>query len=136
MVPLARDLPRRDHYRFTATLVFARTEDGGRRGPVGSDYRVPCWFGLRTDDGNRLYNDCLFYFRDGGDTYEGPLDRLWVSPGGSCTADALVVYPEYVQPVAAVGARFVLWEGRDVAAGEIIEIFDPNREPLDPGSNS
>ena len=124
---LAPDLPRPDRFRVTAVLNFLTTDRGGRKTPVASDYRTPCWFGLRAEDGEAIYNDVFWYFRAGHDatTRDG---TLWVPPGGSCIADGLVAYPAYLRPVVRVGSTFDVWEGRTVATGAVEEVFDPGLE--------
>ena len=71
-----------------------------------------------------MYNDVFWYFREGGDTLVRD-GTVWVPPGGKCTADGLVAFPAYLRPLARPGLDFEVWEGRTVARGTVIEVYDP-----------
>lgn len=124
----AEGIPRADVFRVTVNLRFLATDQGGRKGPAASGYRPPCWFGSRDDNGEKIYSDAVLYFHEGRDAYRGDDGRLWVPPRGSCRADALVLYPQYVRPLAATGSPFEVWEGKTVGTGKVEEVVDPGPE--------
>jgi hypothetical protein len=109
-------------------MQFISTEQGGRQGPVASDHRPNCWFG-EYRDGARLYNDVFFYFLKGRDACEHR-GTLWVSPGGSCRADAFPVCASHLRTIASRGMTFDVCEGNRVVANATIEeIVDPAAAP-------
>ncbi len=119
--------PPDDRFHLIVSVDFFRTEEGGRKTPVTSDYRPNCWFGERRD-GQRLYHDFRLYFRPGDGAFEDK-DKLWVSPGGSCHAVAFPFHPSYVRPLAYAGMTFDISEGhRVVARATVDDIFDPGPE--------
>lgn len=115
-----------DWFRIEADLYVLTTDEGGRRGPITSDYRPNCWFGLM-QDGQRLYSDCVVTILD-GETFERDGD-LWVNPGGRCRGSLRVVFPRYVREVLSIGQTFDVCEGhRVVARGTVLAVFDPGPE--------
>jgi hypothetical protein len=44
-----------------ANLRMKPTTEGGRSRPIASGYRCNCWFGARTDTGERSYNDAVIH---------------------------------------------------------------------------
>jgi hypothetical protein len=107
--------------RITVDLRFRTTEAGGRTGAISTDYRALAWFGEHRN-GNRLYHDVLFYFRDGHDAYRRA-GGLWMAPGGRCIADAIPVYPEYARELVAPGGSFEVSESHHVTAdATVVEV--------------
>ncbi len=90
-----------------ARIRFNRTEEGGRKGPTPATYLgIPFHF----EDG---FYDCRLLL-DG----IGPL-----SPGDEAVTPLKFLHPPGIVPRLEVGSKFKLWEGRDVADGEVTEIL-------------
>jgi translation elongation factor EF-Tu-like GTPase len=98
------------------------TEEGGRQGPVFDGYRGAISFGEMTDDGIPVVHDTVLAF-------EG-VDQ--VPPGGSATARAWVVAPEYLPDELGPGAEFTYVEGyRPVVRARVLDVLsDPTEFPV------
>jgi translation elongation factor EF-Tu-like GTPase len=95
---------------FVAKLVFRRTEEGGRKGPLKSGCHPQVKF-----DFSDMQTSTAQAFRD----------KDWVHPGETVIADMYMAGKAYFAGTLAVGMRFEVREGAIVTAiGEILEICD------------
>ena len=94
-----------------ARVRLRTTEAGGRKSPIPPIlYRCPVFF----DDQRREANDCAFFFNETGVTAE---------PGGPAVTVPIKFFVfELVAKKLHPGARFVLWEGKDIGEAEVIEV--------------
>ncbi len=98
-----------------ARVYFLTPEEGGRKGPIFSGYRPPFDFGLRSQSGEKIYNDCIVTLED----------RDQVFPGEESTIRIRPLHPELLQGVLRVGLHFSVTEGprRVVGRGIITELI-------------
>jgi translation elongation factor EF-Tu-like GTPase len=100
---------------IVAQVHWLPPEEGGRRSDIYSGYRPTCWFGLRTESGEKHYNDVHVYF----------YDRDSIPPGEDHTVRLEPLAPELVAEAAKVGLEFDVTEGRRVVGrGTIREIVE------------
>ncbi len=85
-------------------------ERGGRHSSIPpSVYRCPVFFGDQRQEGN----ECAFLLDQAGVTLE---------PGGaSQVVPVKFLVTELVAEKLYPGARFVLWEGRDIGEAEVLD---------------
>jgi hypothetical protein len=87
-------------------------DEGGRESAIPPvRYRCPVFFGEERKDAN----ECAFLFDQLGKAVE---------PGGPSQIVAIkFLRPDLIAGKLQRGARFVLWEGRDIGEAEVIERF-------------
>ena len=93
-------------------LTLRPTSDGGRKSAIPSIvYRCPVFFG----DEREAANDCAFFLDEIQDKAE---------PGGPPVIVSIrFLAPHLVADKLRPGAKFTLWEGRDVGEGEVLEVL-------------
>jgi hypothetical protein len=103
---------RQQRYDAVARVRLRATEAGGRRSPIGPTmFRCPVFFG----DQREQANDCAFFFNEAG---------VSVAPGGpEVQVPIKFLALELVVEKLKIGARFTLWEGRDVGEAEIVDVL-------------
>jgi hypothetical protein len=96
----------------TVRVHLFPTDAGGRRTAISSpQYGCPVFFGGQREQGY----DCRLLLDEVGATLE---------PGGpSVVVPVKFLSPELVAPFLRPGARFVLWEGKDIGEGEVVQVF-------------
>lgn len=93
-----------------AALELLPREQGGRRGPIGVDYRPALWFGDTTPTGELELHSCVVHLR-GRDAAE---------PGDSVEVDLIPIAIE-TWPTVATGTRFDIFEAtRPVGRGQLL----------------
>ena len=85
---------------FLAKLSLLSTESGGRRHPIGTDYRAGLFFDVESNSGN-----------DGVVTL---IDQERCFPGEECVARIRPLVPELVEQFVRPGSIFEVREGRRV----------------------
>jgi hypothetical protein len=89
-----------------ALVHFYAASEGGRKDSTRSDtYRCPLKFG------GELF-DCVLLLAD-----IGPLN-----PGSKAIVPIRFLFPEIIVPRLNSGDHFLLWEGRTVAEGVVLEV--------------
>jgi hypothetical protein len=68
-----------NHPYLTGRLELKRTEDGGRRGPIISGYRCPCFIG-NTEGGVAVKNDAAFILPEANSLWPGSAAIVRVLP--------------------------------------------------------
>jgi hypothetical protein len=93
-------------------LTLRATEKGGRKSAIPAIvYRCPVFFG----DQRKEANDCAFFL----DEIESKAE-----PGGSSiTVPIKFLAPELVADKLRPGAKFALWEGRDIGEAEVLKVL-------------
>lgn len=88
------------------------TDAGGRKAAIPPIlYRCPVYFGEQREHAN----DCAFFFNE---------VKEEAKPGGPAVKVPIKFFiPELVTEKLKIGARFTLWEGRDIGEAEVIELF-------------
>ena len=96
----------------TARVHLFPTDAGGRRTTISSPhYGCAVFFGRQREQGY----DCRLLLDQVGATLE---------PGGpGVVVPVKFLSPELVAPFLRPGARFVLWEGKDIGEGEVVQVF-------------
>jgi hypothetical protein len=92
--------------------VHLRARDaGGRTSAIPNTmYRCPVFF----DEQREQANDCVFFFNQTEEV---------AAPGGpGVQVPVNFLVPELVAEKLKVGARFTLWEGRDIGEAEILSV--------------
>ena len=92
---------------FRADLYLLTTDDGGRRGCIRSGYRPPIDFGVKTENGERMYNDCEIILEDRERMYPGETARVTIRP----------YHPALLWGVLRVGLPFEIADGPNWRAG-------------------
>jgi hypothetical protein len=97
---------------FARVRLFS-PEAGGRSSvPPATHYRCPVYFGEQRQDVEEVW-ECAFLL----DQADGTLQ-----PGGeSAIVPIKFMNPVSIQNELHSGASFVLWEGRNIGVGEIVE---------------
>ena len=92
-----------------ARVHLFRTEEGGRGNTITAQH-FGCPFRY---DGEAF--DCRIL-----------LDQVGVSLAPGATADVPIKFlrPDLIKPRLQAGARFKLWEGKDFADGEVLEVLN------------
>ena len=72
---------------------------------------------------------CPFFFEDEGFDCRLLLDQVGttLAPGDTVVVPLKFLLPEYIVPRLKLGDRFKLWDGKDFAEGEVLEVS--RREP-------
>jgi hypothetical protein len=93
-------------------LTLRATHEGGRKSAIPAIvYRCPVFFG----DQRKEANDCAFFL----DEIESKAE-----PGGpSVTVPVKFLALGIVANKLHPGAKFTLWEGRDVGEGEVLQVL-------------
>jgi hypothetical protein len=87
-------------------LVFAKTEDGGRKGPI----HPPVFSCIFTLDGRNF--DCRLIL----------LDDSPINPGEVVETGIQFLSPDLVLPEIKEGLLFTLREVRQIASGEVLQV--------------
>ena len=96
-----------------AHVYLLKAEEGGRTRPVFSGYRPMCYFGLRTKDGTKAYNDGVISLEN----------REMVLPGEYCDVRILPLHPEMLRDVLKLDLAFEVSEGSQVVGrGTVVEV--------------
>lgn len=92
-------------------VKFYKTEENGRKSPTSSDY-----FGTIFVIGSD-YHDCRLFLNETGS----------ILPG-DCKFNVPVKFLcwDLVFPKLKIGSKFHLWDGRNIAEGEVSEIINPD----------
>ena len=91
---------------IVAELTFLPTAEGGRKGPTPPDF-FGCPFGFGGE-----YFDVRFDLSEIGS----------IAPGASVRAPAKFLNPKLIKDRLSVGSEFILWEGRVIGRGRVLEI--------------
>ena len=95
------------------------SEEGGRQGPVFDGYRGAISFGEKNDEGIPVVHDTVLVFET--------VDQ--VPPGGSASARAWVMVPEYLPGDLGPGSTFTYVEGhRPVARARLLDVCSDSTE--------
>lgn len=102
----------------TIRIHLFSTGAGGRQAAISSSqYGCILFFAGHGEQGY----DCRLLLNDIQATLE---------PGGpSVVAPVKFLTPEIVAPLLHPGARFVLWEGKDIGEGEVVQVFGGLTDP-------
>jgi hypothetical protein len=90
-----------------ARIRFWRTVEGGRKGPTPATY-----LGIPFHFENEFYESWLLLDETGS-----------LYPGDEAIVPLKFLHPPGIVPKLKVGSKFKLWEGKDVADGEVTEIL-------------
>jgi hypothetical protein len=103
-------------------MELARTEDGGRRGPVLDGYRGALSFDETNADSIPVIHDVVVIFERVAE----------LAPGEAAVARAWVLAPEYLPKQMASGFEFDFVEGhRVIGHARALEVLhDPTPSPL------
>ncbi len=96
-------------HQITVSVTFFTTEQGGREGPTGGLGRYGCPMKIDNE-----YFDAFFNL-----TETGP-----IAPGQTLTAGLTFLSPDLALPKLSVGKEFLLWEGKLIAEGRVLEMHD------------
>lgn len=111
-----------DSLVLRVVIDLAPTDRGGRRSALTDGYRASLSFGRRRRDVEPIVHDAVVVLEDAAE----------LAPGGSATARAWVVSPEFLPRDLAAGSVVTLLEGdRIVGRARVIELLvDPTPFPL------
>jgi hypothetical protein len=98
-----------------ARVRFLPTAEGGRKGPT-----PPNRLGLGFHFDGALYDSFLLLHDIGS-----------ISPGDEVVVPMMFLFSKAILlPILKKGTKFKLWEGKDIAEGEVIEILGKPEETM------
>jgi hypothetical protein len=95
-----------------ANLRFLTHGEGGRKSPIGSGYRAVVDFGVKTETGLRMLNDCTMTLLGNGPVHPGEFRLVKLTP----------LHPELIDGYISQGLPISLWEGKAIAFGNVTGI--------------